>query len=323
MKISVIIPIYNVEKYIKDCIESVIYQTYNDLEIILVDDGSPDNCPQICDQYAKIDQRIIVIHKKNGGLSDARNVGIRKSTGEYVIFLDGDDLWDDKEAMNKLVKRVQLTKPDVLNYTYKKFYDGTEKYQSYVKKIESMSEKYKKKEIQLDFLTRQGLYIASACNKMIRRKLFADYPLYFEEGVFSEDIEWCARILIYASTFDFIYEDFYCYRQRENSIRHTISDKNCTDLTNNILKCLQLETDVKKEWKDSFYSYIAFQYGTFFLIQAMTESRQKGNIERLKNYSWLLSYHRGNKKLYCLHYLCKIIGYTNTCRMIRIMFHRK
>ena len=89
-KISVIIPIYNVEKYLKRCIESIIKQTYSNLEIILVDDGSPDGCAKICDEYKNKDERIVVIHKKNGGLSDARNAGLKVATGEIISYIDSD-----------------------------------------------------------------------------------------------------------------------------------------------------------------------------------------------------------------------------------------
>lgn len=89
--ISVIIPIYKVEKYLHKCVDSILKQTYRNIEIILVDDGSPDNCGNICDEYASKDKRIIVIHKKNGGLSDARNVGLKVCTGEYITFIDSDD----------------------------------------------------------------------------------------------------------------------------------------------------------------------------------------------------------------------------------------
>ena len=89
--ISVVVPIYNVENYIKKCVDSILSQTYKNLEIILVDDGSPDNCPQICDEYAQKDNRIKVIHKENGGLSDARNAGIDISKGKFITFIDSDD----------------------------------------------------------------------------------------------------------------------------------------------------------------------------------------------------------------------------------------
>ena len=94
--VSIIVPIYNVEKYIKECIDSIINQTYKNLEIILVDDGSPDCCPKICDEYSKKDKRIKVIHKENGGLSSARNAGLDVAKGEYVSFIDSDDVVDEK-----------------------------------------------------------------------------------------------------------------------------------------------------------------------------------------------------------------------------------
>lgn len=99
--ISVIVPVYNVEKYSERCIESIINQTYKNLEIILVDDGSPDTCPMICDEYAKKDDRIVVIHKENGGLSDARNAGIEIAKGEYFAFIDSDD-YISEEFLSKL-----------------------------------------------------------------------------------------------------------------------------------------------------------------------------------------------------------------------------
>ena len=90
-KISVVVPIYKVESYLKECMDSILAQSYKNLEIIFVDDGSPDNCPQLCDQYAAYDNRVKVIHKVNGGLSDARNAGIGCATGDYITFVDSDD----------------------------------------------------------------------------------------------------------------------------------------------------------------------------------------------------------------------------------------
>ena len=104
--ISVIVPIYNVEKYLDKCVDSIINQTYKNLEIILVDDGSPDNCPKMCDDYAKKDSRIKVVHKENGGLSDARNAGMKVATGEYVSFIDSDD-WIDLETFSISMAKIE------------------------------------------------------------------------------------------------------------------------------------------------------------------------------------------------------------------------
>ena len=121
-KVSVIIPVYNVEKYLKECIQSVLRQTYKNLEIILVDDGSKDNSGNICDEYAKRDERIKVIHKKNGGLSDARNAGIDICTGEYIAFLDSDDFIEE-DMYEFLVKNLEKAKADIsicqVYYVYK------------------------------------------------------------------------------------------------------------------------------------------------------------------------------------------------------------
>lgn len=100
---SIIVPIYKVEKYLHKCVNSLVNQTYKDIEIVLVDDGSPDNCPQICDEYAAKDKRINVIHKKNGGLSDARNVGLENCTGKYILFVDSDD-YIELDACEKFTK---------------------------------------------------------------------------------------------------------------------------------------------------------------------------------------------------------------------------
>ena len=235
MKISVIIPIYNVGFYLQECVNSVIKQTYKNLEIILVDDGSTDECPNICDTYAKQYSNVKVVHKQNGGLSDARNVGILNSTGDYLLFLDADDFWKDSTAVQSLVDRINITHADLLNYSYIKYYEDLKKYINYFENLEPLPLDFNKLE-SIQYLLDNNLYIASACNKLIKKSLFEDGDLYFVKGIYSEDIDWCLRLLIKAESVDFICDNFYCYRQRSGSITHTINDKKCHDLTNNILK---------------------------------------------------------------------------------------
>lgn len=108
IKISVIVPIYNVEQYLSQCLDSIINQTYTNLEIILINDGSTDNSEKICNQYKLLDPRIIVIHKTNGGLSDARNTGIKIATGDYISFVDADD-FIDKNMYKKLIQLMLIS----------------------------------------------------------------------------------------------------------------------------------------------------------------------------------------------------------------------
>ena len=121
--ISVIIPVYKVEKYLEKCVDSVINQTYKNLEIILVDDGSPDNCPKICDEYAKKDKRIKVIHKENGGVGSARNKGMEKAVGEYITFVDSDD-WLEKNFIQEMLFIINKYKVDYVTCGYYRVYEN-------------------------------------------------------------------------------------------------------------------------------------------------------------------------------------------------------
>ena len=125
---SVIIPIYNVEPYLRECVDHVLAQSFRDLEVILVDDGSPDGCGDICDAYAQADPRVRVIHKPNGGLSDARNAGLRIAVGAYILFLDSDDYWEDLSALERCHRELTAADcaADLLIFQAKLFYpDGT------------------------------------------------------------------------------------------------------------------------------------------------------------------------------------------------------
>lgn len=121
-KVSIIVSIYNVQGFVRRCLDSLISQTYINIEIIAVDDGSTDDCPQIIDEYAKLDSRIVAVHKKNGGLSSARNEGLDRYSGEYVIFVDGDD-WIDRNAVEILLSEVRLSRAEVIMFPYKREYN--------------------------------------------------------------------------------------------------------------------------------------------------------------------------------------------------------
>ena len=118
-KVSVILPIYNVEKYLKNCIESLTNQTYENLEIILVDDGSTDNSGKICDEIAKSDERVMVIHKQNGGLAAARNTGYLETTGKYLMYVDSDDIVK-KDVVENCVEAIEKENSDVVIFGYEK-----------------------------------------------------------------------------------------------------------------------------------------------------------------------------------------------------------
>lgn len=315
IKISVIIPAFNVEQYINYAVESVLSQTYKNIEIILVDDGSIDNTSILCDKLSEKNKQIKVIHKPNGGSSDARNCGIDNATGDFILFLDGDDYWNDKEAVEVLVKRVSKSQADILNFSYIKYYEDTNQFIKYFDDIPNCPLDLPKKE-RKKYILDNNLYIASACNKLIKKSLFEDGDLYFIKGIYSEDIDWCLRLLIKAESVDFICENFYCYRQRSDSITHTINDKKCHDLTNNILKCFSM-VNKSESLQDVLYKYVAYQYGTFFITQAVAENYQSECINELSKYKWVLKYHTNNKKLIILNIMVTLFGYKLSCEIIR------
>ncbi|MBO4828511.1 MAG: glycosyltransferase family 2 protein [Fibrobacter sp.] len=185
--ISIIIPIYKVEQYLRRCLDSIISQTYLNLEIILVDDGSPDYCPQICDEYAAKDKRIKVIHKKNGGLSDARNAGIGLATGEYLFFLDSDDELP-LDAIKKMVNQVQQhTKAEVIvGKMYCPQDESLYKNQLFNEvKVFNANTEFRKY-----YSGYSNIFPVNACNKLISRKFLIDKQLFFKKGIIHEDELW-------------------------------------------------------------------------------------------------------------------------------------
>lgn len=209
--VSIIVPIYKVEKYLNRCIESIVHQTYDFLEIILVDDGSPDQCPDICDAWAKKDSRIRVIHKQNGGLSDARNAGLSVATGKYIAFVDSDD-WIHPQMYERLIKVAEITGSDIVNCKYETSYE--EKID--ILEEESLEHKVLNVEEALKSLILEKNIRQVVWNKIYRRKILKG--IWFEKGKFHEDEFWTYRVIANANhitDLDFI---GYYYFQREDSI---------------------------------------------------------------------------------------------------------
>ena len=208
--ISVIVPIYNVEKYLNKCIESIVSQTYTDLEIILVDDGSPDNCPAICDSWAGKDSRIKVIHKKNGGLSDARNAGFAASSGEYISFIDSDD-WIEPDFYSVLYDIIERYGCDAAGVDFRKVGD---EYDAPVQPEPFSEKEYSAAETVAGLLSNRVYQIT--VNKLYARSLIGAIP--FPVGKLHEDEFWSYPVL--AGVKKYVQSDYigYNYYQREGSI---------------------------------------------------------------------------------------------------------
>lgn len=218
--VSVVIPVYNVEAYLDKCVETVVGQTYSNMEIILVDDGSPDQCPELCDAWANRDSRIRVIHQKNAGLGMARNAGMALAEGQYIFFLDSDD-YVDTTLVEKCVRNAEKTSSDAVIYGRWDVYpDGR-------KKILALSaEKYlfQGEEIKTVLLAEMFTYGmgfgVSAWGKMYRLQTIRSNGLRFvsERKLISEDAFFALEFFSAASVATIIPENLYFYYKRENSL---------------------------------------------------------------------------------------------------------
>lgn len=211
--ISIIVPIYKVEPYLRRCLDSIINQTYTNLEIILVDDGSPDSCPQICDEYAASDKRIVVIHKKNGGLSDARNAGLDVCKGEYVSFVDSDD-WIADSFVENLIQVIYQRNADIgiVNFVRTSIsFTATIKIESSPNTEELSPQQSVKKLWSKDNVT-----FVIACGKIYKTTLFSN--IRFPKGKVHEDEYTTYKLLYSAHKTVFLNAPLYFYFQRDDSI---------------------------------------------------------------------------------------------------------
>lgn len=219
MKISIIVPIYNIEKYLKKCIESIIEQTYKDIEIILVDDESQDESGTISDEYAKKDERIKVYHKKNGGLSDARNFGIEKATGDFIMFVDGDDYI--KPAMCEILLRALIENDaDVSICNYQYVSENPQDVKRWEKQNLSQPIRNEvitgRSVIEEKFCEEKHWYWVVAWNKLYKKDIFKD--IRFPYGKIHEDEFIIFDVFNSVNKLACVEADLYCYVQREGSI---------------------------------------------------------------------------------------------------------
>lgn len=218
--VSVIVPIYKVEQYLPQCIDSIIDQTYRDLEIILVDDGSPDACGRICDEYAQKDKRIKVYHKENGGLSDARNYGIRMATGEYLGFVDSDD-WVEPDMFETLVSTAEEDNADIVSCGF--FREASEN--TVVNSNDNM--KFTNSADLVKALLRDDISVF-VWNKLYQKSCLPQSA--FSKGHVYEDIAIMHKILLMAACGVSISKPLYHYRaDRPGSINQSRSMDNLID----------------------------------------------------------------------------------------------
>lgn len=323
---SIIVPVYNTEKELERCVRSVIYQTYQEFELILVDDGSKDRSGVLCDGFAAEDSRIVAIHQKNAGCSEARNTGIRASKGEYLIFVDSDDMWDDVKALQEIADIIQR-KPGVDAVCFGvRIYNESGKFVK-ERKPELPDSVSDSKEAIVRHLVYTNGYISTSYVKALRRGFFFENGLYFIKGLLSEDIEWSARILLGCKSLAVYPNAFYKRIQRsEGSITSSIGKKNIKDILGSIERGTELvernsENDTMKEL---YFEYWAYQYAMLLSLTHIVKHDPEFPelVCRLKKLKWLLKYDHV-KKVLAVRRLVSVLGVRGAIQVLTIYYKTK
>ena len=266
IKVSVIVPVYNVEKYIKRCLDSLVNQTLENIEIIVVNDGSPDNSQVIIDKYVKKYDNVKSYIKKNGGLSDARNYGLKYATGEYISFIDSDD-YVDINMLEKMYNKAIEKDFDVVVCNLQMVDDN----QNYIQSVSSNIDR----DVYGDKIKKCMVNIyPSAWNKLYKRKLFEN-NVNFKKGIWYEDVEFLYRLFPYIQSIGVIKDELYFYVQRDGAITKTFDKRlyNYIDNWNGIIEYYNdngLYDAYKKELE---YCYVRYLYATF--IKQATNYKDK------------------------------------------------
>lgn len=214
---SIIIPVYNVQDYLERSVDSVLCQDCKDYEVILVDDGSPDNCPKLCDDYSKNGERVRVIHKENGGSSSARNEGLMAAQGRYILFLDSDDYWLSNDCLSRLKRRIEAYNEDIILYSCKIIkQDGCEETTRGDYNLTLIDRGNKMGTI--DYLVSNNQMPGAAWIMAVRNDLVRTIGLQFPVGLTAEDYSWCLSLLAHCSSIGAVNGDWYAYVKRDGSI---------------------------------------------------------------------------------------------------------
>lgn len=272
-KISVIVPIYKVQEYLPKCIESILQQTYDNLEIILVDDGSPDKCGKICDSYARKDNRIHVIHKKNGGLASARNAGMECATGDYICFVDSDD-WITRNAIQVLYQGINRYDADCSVGKCITVLD---------KKGNLKPQKTSKQPIRCETSTEAMkqvlLTCSSSCNRLYKRRIIEKFR--FPEGRINEDEPVMLRVYAKCKKIVFLNQETYYYRKRANSITTSHFSLQNVDCYYNSAENLAYIKKKRPELKEcAEYKYIKTMLYCYVHLKLMKRNHKVNKIRK-------------------------------------------
>lgn len=316
---SIIVAVYNVAPYLKKCVRSILAQQAENYEVILVDDGSTDGSAAICDAYAGKSRQISVIHKENGGLSSARNAGIRKASGTYILFVDGDD-FIARDSLINIQKSMQSSgMPDVVFLEGRKIFAQGRASATMENGISSVICGLGQNEIRR-YLAALPKFPASACTKAVRRRMFADGKLSFREHLLCEDLEWSPRLFLCMASAGYCGSDYYYYRQsRQGSISNTASEEKAMDVLSIIEGWNSYAEKTEDEMaKQLICSLMEYTFRHLLLnYSSVSRSYRRAYRRRVRKNAWML-HTRKDMASRLIAYSYRFLGICLTGKMLKI-----
>lgn len=311
---SVIVPVYNVENYLKECVDSVLCQTFTDYELILIDDGSTDKSGKICEEYADKYENVRLISKENGGLSSARNCGIKSAEGEFLLFLDSDDFWCSRDCL-KILKAASEESPDFIMFKMNKYFDGVTE-DSYGDYDLDLINKGNPTDIFL-YMVKENKQLACACNKAIKRDHIIKNGIFFREGITGEDIDWVVRLFAPSEKITAVNDVLYMYRQnRRGSITNVVSSKKLANLFTTISGVSDEYKNNDGQFGNAVKSFMAFEYAILLYTYPLCDTSI--SLTKIKEYKWLFKY-AADKKAKVIKAIYKTFGFPVAKRLIRLV----
>lgn len=327
MKISVIVPVYNVQSYLSECLDSIVKQIHNEIEIILINDGSTDKSKEICREYCQNFNNIIYIEKNNSGLSDTRNIGIEKSSGEYIIFIDSDDYWDINffSGLNNIVeKNIKL---DIVFFRFIKYYENDKRkdIENLDVDIEKINNKTGIQAIE-NILSKNKDFGWYACRYLVRRDYILENNIKFINNRSYEDSLWSPEVWLKASKVYYYDKAIYVYRlNREGQITSNVSVKNIEDSIF-VSKYWLLEIEkynIDVQLKNMILKNITVRYFYSIWFAWKLNDNHKKNIYKLIYENRELLKYKNSKKERITSAIMKLFGIKFTCNLLKYFYKFK
>lgn len=327
---SVIVPVYNSVRYICECLDSIAAQTFDDFEVVMVNDGSTDETPRICEGYARADARFrLVTRPQNGGASAARNTGIEHARGDYLLFLDNDDFWESTDALERIhALALEHEGPDLIAYPMGELRAGSGELFMPRSDLAARVNALTTFRAVMEVLLRHNDYYSQAGGKAVRRDLVVRHRLRFDETLRNnEDSDWSLRLLYHARSIKWMDESFYVWRRRSEvsqsskPITYETVESMARIVDGHVGRFDSLGLDDSRQWVTN--SFVAYIYVLMISYLFLDDSEDFVRLrQEQRSNAWLLSF-AAQDRVKMVRASCRILGYNLTGRLLATVMRRE